>query len=223
MTDFGTVLKDSLAAAGQAKINQARALAMVGSSAADKAQQLAHGVVDLLQASGEHQLQAKLVDAEAGVLMARKVGAVGVVGATAVAAVGTAAAGALAYGRRSNNQQMRAFSKELEQRFIPHRLAGQPCLPCLDQSSGQARRLRIEKRQRLILHGERSPDPAVREAAKRLQDDMHAVELARLSDNSYAQFDPKAGPQQKKPPEPWQAMTEEQAKELKIDTSLPGR
>ena len=220
MTDFGTVLKDSLAAAGQAKINQARALAMVGSSAADKAQQLAHGVVDLLQASGEHQLQAKLVDAEAGVLMARKVGAVGVVGATAVAAVGTAAAGALAYGRRSNNQQMRAFSKELEQRFIPHRLAGQPCLPCLDQSSGQARRLRIEKRQRLILHGERSPDPAVREAAKRLQDDMHAVELARLSDNSYAQFDPKAGPQQKKPPEPWQAMTEEQAKELKIDTSL---
>ena len=76
MTDFGTVLKDSLAAAGQAKIDQARALAMVGSSAADKAQQLAHGVVDLLQASGEHQLQAKLVDAEAGVLMARKVGAV---------------------------------------------------------------------------------------------------------------------------------------------------
>ncbi len=220
MTDFGTVLKDSLAAAGQAQIDQARALAMVGSSAADKAQQLAHGVVDLLQASGEHQLQAKLVDAEAGVLMARKVGAVGVVGATAVAAVGTAAAGALAYGRRSNNQQMRAFSKELEQRFIPHRLAGQPCLPCLDQSSGQARRLRIEKRQRLILHGERSPDPAVREAAKRLQDDMHAVELARLSDNSYAQFDPKTGPQQKKPPEPWQAMTKEQAIAAKIDPEL---
>ena len=77
-------------------------------------------------------------------------------------------------------------------------------------SSGLARRLRIEKRQRLILHGESSPDPAVREAAQRLKDDMHAVELARLSDNSYAQYDPQAGPKQKKPPEPWAAMTEQQ-------------
>ena len=220
MTDFGTVLKDSLAAAGQAQIDQARALAMVGSSAAGKAQQLARAAVDLLQASGEQQLQDKLADAETGVLMARKLGAAGVVGATAVAAVGTAAAGALDYSRRSNNQRMRAFNEELEQRFIPHRLAGQPCLPCLDQSSGQARRLRIEKRQRLILHGEGSPDPDVREAARQLKQDMHAVELARLSDNSYAQFDPKAGPQQKKPPEPWQAMTEEQLRAAKLDPEL---
>ena len=28
------------------------------------------------------------------------------------------------------------------------------------------------------------------------------IELARLSDNSYAQYDPQAGPKQKKPPEP---------------------
>ncbi len=220
MADFGTLLNDSLAAAGQAQIDQANALALIGSSAADKALQLARGAVDLLQASGEQQVQARLDDVETGVLLARKVGAVGIVGATTVGIAATAAVGALDYGRRNNNQRMRAFNNELEQGFAPHRLAGNPCLPCLDQSSGQARRLRIEKRQRLILHGERSPDPALRDSARRLREDMHAVELARLSDNSYAQFDPKAGPQQKKPPEPWQAMTEEQAKKLKIDTSL---
>ena len=43
----------------------------------------------------------------------------------------------------------------------------------------------------------------MREAAQRLKDDMHAVELARLSDNNCAQYDPQAGPKQKKPPEPW--------------------
>lgn len=220
MADLGNLLKDSLAAACQAQIDQARALALIGNSAVDKALQFARGAVDLLQASGEQQVQAKLADVEAGVLLARKVGAVGIVGATTAGIAATAAVGALDYGRRNNNQRMRAFNNELEQSFVPHRLAGNPCLPCLDQSSGQARRLRIEKRQRLILHGERSPDPALRDSAMRLREDMHAVELARLSDNSYAQFDPKAGPQQKKPPEPWQAMTEQQAKKLKIDTSL---
>lgn len=227
MADFGHLLNDSLAAAGQAQIDQARALALIGSSAVDKALQLARGAVDLLQANGEHQLQAKLADAETGVLMARKLGAVGVVGATAVGAVGTAAVGSYRYGKR---QYDRAISEavqdagdQFQRAFLPHRLAGQPCLPCLDQSSGQARQQRIEKRQRLILHGERSPDPAVREAAKQLKEDMHAVELARLSDNSYAQFDPKAGPQQKKPPEPWQVMTEQQIKDSGLDHELVKR
>ena len=220
MADFGHLLQDSLAAAGQAQIDQARALALIGDTAVDKALQLARGAVDLLRASGEQQLQAKLEDVETSVLMARKLGAVGVIGATTAGIAVTAAVGALDYGRRNNNQRMRAFNNELEQSFMPHRLAGQPCLPCLDQSSGQARRLRIEKRQRLILHGERSQDPAVRDAAKRLKEDMHAVELARLSDNSYAQFDPKAGPQQKKPPEPWQVMTEEQLRAAKLSPEL---
>lgn len=142
MADFGTLLNDSLAAAGQAQIDQANALALIGSSAADKALQLARGAVDLLQASGDQQVQAKLDDVETGVLLARKVGAVGIVGATTVGIAATAAVGALDYGRRNNNQRMRAFNNELEQSFVPHRLAGNPCLPCLDQSSGQARRLR---------------------------------------------------------------------------------
>ena len=220
MADFGHLLQDSLEASGQAQIDQARALALIGNTAVDKALQLARGAVDLLRASGEQQVQAKLDDVETSVLMARKLGAVGIVGATTAGIAVTAAVGALDYRRRSNNQQMREFNNELEQRFVPHRLAGNPCLPCLDQSSGQARRLRIEKRQRLILHGERSLDPAVRDSALRLREDMHAVELARLSDNSYAQFDPKAGPQQKKPPEPWQAMTEEQLRAAKLSPEL---
>jgi hypothetical protein len=220
MADFGHLLQESLAASGQAQIDQARALALTGDTAVDKALQFARGAVDLLRASGEQQLQAKLDDVESSVLMARKLGAVGVVGATTVGIAVTAAVGALDYGRRNNNQRMRAFNNELEQSFVPHRLAGQPCLPCLDQSSSQARRLRIEKRQRLILHGERNPDPAVRDSAKQLKEDMHAVELARLSDNSYTQFDPKAGPQQKKPPEPWQVMTEEQLRAAKLSPEL---
>ena len=224
MADFGQLLKDSLAAAGQAQIDQARALALIGDSAVDKALQLARGAVDLLQACGEHQVQAKLDDAETGVLMARKVGAVGVVGATAAGAVGTAAVGSYRYGKRQYDQAisnaLQDAGDQFQRTFLPHRLAGQPCLPCLDQSSGQARRLRIEKRQRLILHGERSQDPVVREAAKRLKDDMHAVELARLSENSYAQYDPKAGPKEKKPPEPWQAMTREEILAAKLDPEL---
>lgn len=40
MADFGHLLQDSLAAAGQAQIDQARALALIGDTAVDKALQL---------------------------------------------------------------------------------------------------------------------------------------------------------------------------------------
>ena len=195
MQEFGIVLREALQAAGQAEIDQARALAQAGSSAVELAQEFA-----------------------------RKAAAVGVVGASTVGVAAASVLGASAYSSLQRRQAMedalRSASEQLHRQFLPQRAAGQPCLPCLDESSGLARRLRIEKRQRLILHGECSPDPTVREAAQRLKDDMHAVELARLSDNSYAQYDPQAGPKQKKPPEPWAAMTEQQIRDAGLSPKL---
>ena len=220
MKDFGTLLRDSLAAAGQAEIDRARDLALIADGALGKAAELARGAVDLLLANGDAQIQLNQLHAEGAGLLARNAGAVGVVGATAVAAALGASAYGVAKSSRGVGDALQGASDQLQRQFLPQRTAGQPCLPCLDESSAQARRIRIEKRQRLILHGERNPDPAVCDAAQRLKADMHAVELARLSDNSYAQFDPKAGPKQKKPPEPWAAMTEQQVRKSNIDPSV---
>lgn len=260
MKDFGVVMQEALQTRGEADIELAHALAQMGTSAVDLAQQFARGVVDMLEERNRQQLESSMDDLESGILLARKaadlgggavdlmldtgrrqlegrmsevdaanlaarkVAAAGVVGATAAGATATAAINAPRYGKR---QYDRAISEllqdandQIQRKFLPQRAAGQPCLPCLDESSGQARRLRIEKRQRLLLHGERSPEPTVRDAAQRLKADMHAVELARLSDNSYAQFDPKAGPKEKKPPEPWRAMTEQEVRDAGLTPEL---
>ena len=228
MKDFGAALhgalQDAMQAQCQAEIEQAHLLAQIGASAVDKALGLARGAVDLMLDNGRLQTDAVMANAQAGVIASNKVVAAGFVGATAVGTAAVAAEGAFRYSKMRLNQTTRDLlldaGDQLQRQFMPQRAAGNPCLPCLDDSSGLARRLRIEKRQRLILHGERSADPAVREAAKRLKDDMHAVELARLSDNSYSQYDPKAGPKQKKPPEPWRAMTEQEIREAKLDPEL---
>ena len=224
MKDFGAAMQEALQAVGQGEINQAHALAQIGASAVDKAVELARGAVDLMLANGKLQTDAIMANAEAGGIALNKSVATGIFGGTVAGSVAAAAIGSLHYGKRqfdlATRELLQDANDQIGRKFLPQRAAGQPCLPCLDESSGQARRLRIEKRQRLILHGERSPDPTVRDAAQRLKSDMHAVELARLSDNSYAQYDPKAGPKQKKPPEPWQAMTEEEVKNANLDYEL---
>ena len=224
MKDFGAAMQEALQAVGQGEINQAHALAQIGASAVDKAVELARGAVDLMLANGKLQTDAIMANAEAGGIALNKAVATGIFGGTVAGSVAAAAIGSLHYGKRqfdlATRELLQDANDQIGRKFLPQRAAGQPCLPCLDESSGQARRLRIEKRQRLILHGERSPDPTVRDAAQRLKSDMHAVELARLSDNSYAQYDPKAGPKQKKPPEPWQAMTEEEVKNANLDYEL---
>ena len=224
MKDFGAAMHEALLASNQAEVEQARALAQIGAKAVDKAVELARGAVDLMLDTGRRQLEGRMGEVEAANLAARKVAAAGVFGATVTGATVTAAINAPRYGKRQYDlaisELLQDANDQIGRQFLPQRAAGQPCLPCLDESSGQARRLRIEKRQRLLLHGERSPDPAVRDAAQRLKSDMHAVELARLSDNSYAQYDPKAGPKEKKPPEPWRAMTEQEIKDANIDYEL---
>ncbi|MEN9904031.1 MAG: hypothetical protein RLZZ555_596 [Pseudomonadota bacterium] len=224
MKDFGAAMQQALQARGQADIDLVRALAQTGASAVDKALELARGAADLLLANGQLQTDARLAEAQAGTIAMKKAAAAGVVAGTAAVATGVAAEKGFSYVSRRYDQitkdALLDAGDQVQRQFLPQRAAGEPCLPCLDQSSALARRLRIEKRQRLILHGERSADPAVRETARRLKEDMHAVELARLSDNSYAQYDPKAGPQQKKPPEPWQAMTPDQIKDAGLSPRL---
>jgi hypothetical protein len=224
MKDFGTAMQEALQASVQAQVEQARLLGQVGASALEKAQELARGAVDLLLANGKLQTDARMAEAQAANLAARKVAAAGVLGATTAGVAGVSLLGVSSYSTlqrgRAVQNALQGGIEQLQSQFLPQKPAGNPCLPCLDESSALARRLRIEKRQRLILHGENSADPAVRAAARQLKDDMHAVELARLSDNSYAQFDPKAGPKQKKPPEPWEAMTPEQANKANIDWTL---
>ena len=224
MKDFGAAMHEALLASNQAEVEQARALAQIGAKAVDKAVELARGAVDLVLANGKLQTDAIMANAEAGGIAMNKAVAAGIVGGTAVGTAGAAAIGSLHYGKRqfdlATSELLQDASDQIGRKFLPQRAAGQPCLPCLDESSGQARRLRIEKRQRLLLHGERSPDPTVRDAAQRLKSDMHAVELARLSDNSYAQYDPKAGPKEKKPPEPWQAMTEQEIRDAGLSPKL---
>ncbi|WP_442762423.1 hypothetical protein [Malikia spinosa] len=224
MKDFGVAMQEALQTRGEADIELARALAQMGTSAVSKAAELARGAVDLLLDTGRRQLEGRMGEVEAANLAARKVAAAGVVGATVTGAAMTAAINAPRYGKRQYNlavsELLQDANDQIERTFLQQRAAGKPCLPCLDESSGQARRLRIEKRQRLLLHGECSPEPTVRDAAQRLKADMHAVELARLSENSYAQYDPKAGPKEKKPPEPWQAMTREEILAAKLDPEL---
>ena len=224
MKDFGAAMQEALQAVGQGEINQAHALAQIGASAVDKAVELARGAVDLMLANGKLQTDAIMANAEAGGIALNKAVATGIFGGTVAGSVAAAAIGSLHYGKRqfdlATRELLQDANDQIGRKFLPQRAAGQPCLPCLDESSGQARRLRIEKRQRLILHGERSPDPTVRDAAQRLKSDMHAVELARLSDNSYAQYDPKAGPKQKKPPEPWRAMTEQEIRDAGLSPKL---
>ena len=184
MKDFGAAMHEALLASNQAEIEQARALAQIGAKAVDKAVELARGAVDLVLANGKLQTDAIMANAEAGGMAMNKAVAAGIVGGTAVGTAGAAAIGSLHYGKRqfdlATSELLQDANDQIGRKFLPQRAAGQPCLPCLDESSGQARRLRIEKRQRLLLHGERSPDPTVRDAAQRLKSDMHAVELARL-------------------------------------------
>lgn len=63
---------------------------------------------------------------------------------------------------------------------------GSPVEPC--PLSNEAKKARLEKRNQLIEEGRHSGEPAKVAAADRLAQDNQAVELARLSENSYAQY-----------------------------------
>ena len=114
-------------------------------------------------------------------------------------------------------QQLQRGTDALSAQFSPHRPAFSPCVPCLGRGPGAERAARIRRRQALAAAGAQLPDPAARAAAARLLADTRAVELARLSDNAYNQFDGQAAAADRAPPAPWRALTPEEAG---IDTKL---
>lgn len=107
--------------------------------------------------------------------------------------------------------QVRDAAAAIDRRFSPARPVRVPCVPCLGRGSGAERAARIERRQALSKAGSGSSDPAVRDAARSLTEDTRSVELARLSENAYAQFDKHASPADRAPPAPWRALSPQEA------------
>lgn len=88
--------------------------------------------------------------------------------------------------------------------------------PCPDTWAGK--KARLEKRRQLIKDGSGSPDPKVTAAAARLAANSDAVELARLSEDSYKQYDPKNP--KSTPPPGWHALTVEELEAQGISQNL---
>ncbi len=111
----------------------------------------------------------------------------------------------------------------VKNRFSPQRTALVPCVPCQECMDAKQRATRIERRNQLIAQAQASPDPAVRAAGTELQSDMHAVELASLSQDTYKQYDPNA--EDKTPPSPWHAMKPDELRDadIKLDDVTAAR
>ena len=78
-------------------------------------------------------------------------------------------------------------------------------VPCPNSWAGK--KARLEKRRRLISKGAASPDPKVRAAADRFAKNNDAGELARLSEDVYAQSPPTKPPTQ--PPVGWSIVSDQ--------------
>jgi hypothetical protein len=139
--------------------------------------------------------------------IARKLGAVYRLGMEAEVA---AVAWAVGTHLRDGNEivrQLKRGAKAVGRLFSSQRTAKSPCVPCLGRGSAAERSARIDRRRALIAAAQGSPDPAARQAATQLGQDMHSVELARLSDNAYSQYDQSLPPADRQPPAPWRALS----------------
>lgn len=199
-TPYGNPLRDLWDAGAQAISSKLSVIGSAASAAKDK-------VVSLAQSA-----------AEAAVSGGKKVAAgvfVGAEGAVAVTAAATGYAGYQAVkpvvGAVGAVQQAAAAVKN---KFSPQRQALVPCVACQECMDAKQRAARIEKRNALIAQAQASPDPAVQAAGTELKSDMHAVELASLSQDTYKQYDPNAT--DKTPPSPWHAMTSDELQDAGI-------
>ena len=106
----------------------------------------------------------------------------------------------------------RVAKKVLSPAQTPRKTMIEPCI-----NSWEAKKRRLEERNARIDSGKRSGDPAVREAAKRLARNTESVELARLSEDTYAQYPPTKGHH---PPLGWTPMSDAELEAAGIDKEL---
>jgi hypothetical protein len=191
---YGNPLRDLWDAGTQAISAKLSAMGSAATAAKDKVASLAQSAAEATVSGAKKVAAGALVGTKGAVVLAA--GATGYAGYQAakpvMAAVGTVQKAAAA----------------VKNKFSPQRTALVPCVPCQECMDAKQRAARIEKRNELIAQAQASPDPAVKAAGTELRNDMHAVELASLSQDTYKQYDPNAT--DKTPPSPWQAMTPEE-------------
>jgi hypothetical protein len=106
-----------------------------------------------------------------------------------------------------------AAKKLLAPRQTPRQAFVEPC-----PTTVEGKRKRLEERQQLITIGRRPGASAEsRAAADRLESNNLAVELARLSDDTYAQY---ANPPVNQPPPGWMRLTDQELAAQDINTDL---
>jgi hypothetical protein len=200
---YGNPLRDLWDAGTQAISSKLSAIGSAASSAKDKVVSLAQSAAEATVSAGKKVAAGALVGTEGVAAVA--VGATGYAGYQAVVKPALGVAGAV--------QNAAAAVKN---RFSPQQPALVPCVQCEARMDAKKRAARIEKRNALIAQSQASPDPAVRAAGTELKSDMHAVELASLSQDTYNQYGPED--EKKPPPSPWQAMTKDELVAARIDS-----
>lgn len=153
----------------------------------------ARAAADAVVQGGKKAVQATAAAVDAGVdavgraASAAKDKAVGAAAAAAKAGKNIVGFGGRALGEAGGTGASLATApyRVVRQQFSPTRPPS-PIQPC--PASTEAKIDRLEQRNSEIRAGRRSQDPHKRQAADRLARNNEAVELARLSDNAYAQY-----------------------------------
>jgi len=220
---FGSFFGDALVAAGQQGVQALAGMGDAAARAADTAAALAQraamasakAAIDIARTYVEAARTTQKAANAVVDFAARKTAAAGLLAGETVAVAGMAGAGLVTAKALKVYGDARKGYAAVKEVLSPHVPVATPCLPCMAISPGNQRRARIEKRQALIDKARHSGDPAAMQAAEQLNTDMKSVELAQLAENTYeVDYDPKhptASPVRKPPPEPWKAMTLQEA------------
>ena len=198
---YGNPLRDLWDASTQAISSKLNAIGAAAGAARDKVASLAQSAAEATVSGAKKVAAGAFLGAEGSAVVA--VGATGYAGyQVAKPVIGAASA-------------IKNGATAVKERFSPTRPALVPCVPCQECMDAKQRATRIEKRNELIAQSQASPDKAVRDAGAELKSDMHAVELASLSEDTYTRYGPNAD--KKPPPSPWRAMTDDELRDARLE------
>ena len=216
---IGSFFGDALTSASQWAAQGLQGLGDAAANAAATAAQLAQRAA---QAAASAARAAANAGASVVDFAGRKAAAGAVLAGDAALAAGALGTGVAAVAGAKGYGAAKAGYRSIKEKFEPFMPLQSPCMPCLAADSAVVRRARIYKRNALIDRARESADPVARQAADQLENDMKAVELARLSENTYSMAydanDPTRSPVTKAPPEPWKAMTLREAEDAGLNT-----